>query len=259
MGRAVQAAGLIPLERPTILRHGEDMAKVARADIESLLRARKLDRTLTSVAAWHERDLRHRDDLAPTGLPAFDAMLGGGFRRGHLSEVVGPRSSGRTTVMCRALAAAAGRGEAVAVIDTCDRFDPASAAAAGLDLSRLLWVRENGDALRALKAAMLVLQAGGFGVVAFDLADVRALALREFPFTTWMRLARAIEGSQTVALLLGAGHLARSAGGVSIVLDDTGGSRARWIGASHRARWLAALELRARVVGGKCEFHPTTT
>lgn len=235
------------------------MAKVARADIESLLRARKLDTTLTSVAPWHGRDLQPRDDLASTGLPALDAMLGGGFRRGHLSEVVGPRSSGRTTVMCQALAAAAARGEVVAVVDTCDRFDPASAAAAGLDLSRLLWVRENGDALRALKAAMLVLQAGGFGLVVFDIADVRPLALREFPFTTWMRLARAIEGSQTVALLIGAEHLARSAGGVSIVLDEAGGSRARWTGPSHRARLLAGIELRARVVGGKCEFHPTTT
>ena len=234
------------------------MAKVARADIESLLRARKLDRTLTSVAPWptHRRD---QDERASTGLAALDAMLAGGFRRGHLSEIVGPRSSGRTTLVCHALSAAASRGEVAAVVDTCDRFDPASAEAVGVDLSRLLWVRENGDALRALKAAMLVLQAGGFGMVVFDLADVRALALRDFPFTTWMRLARAIEGSQTVALLIGGEHLARSAGGVSVVLDDGGGSRARWAGVSHRARLLTGIELRARVVGGKCAFHPTTT
>ena len=43
----------------------------------------------------------------------------------------------------------------------------------------------------------LVLQAGGFGLVAFDLADVHATALRQFPYTTWMRIARVIEGSQT--------------------------------------------------------------
>ena len=82
--------------------------------------------------------------------------------------------------MCAALAAATGRGEVVALVDTCDRFDPGSAADAGVDLSRLLWVREHGDAGRALKAMNLVLQAGGFGIAAFDLADVPALALRQF-------------------------------------------------------------------------------
>ena len=45
----------------------------------------------------------------------------------------------------------------------------------------------------------LVLQAGGFGLVAFDLADVPRPALRQFPYTTWMRIARVIEGSQTAA------------------------------------------------------------
>jgi recombination protein RecA len=234
------------------------MAKVAaRAAIESLLRARQLDRTLTSVAPWHTS--RHDDDPASTGVPSLDAMLAGGFRRGHLSELVGPRSSGRTTVMCQVLASAAARGEAVALVDTCDRFDPASAEASGLDLSKLLWIRETGDAPRALKAAMLVLQAGGFGVVVFDLADVRVTALREFPFTTWLRLARVIEGSATVALLVGSQHLGRSPGGVTVTFEPMPGlSRARWAGASHRARLFDGVELRARMVGGQCESRPTT-
>lgn len=220
-----------------------------RAHLESLLRARKLDVTLTSSAPW-ERRAAH--DLAATGLPALDDVLGGGFRRGQLSEIVGPRSSGRTTALCHALAAAAARGELVALIDTCDRFDPAAADAAGLDLSRLLWVRESGDAARALKAAMLVLQAGGFGMVAFDLADVRAPALRAFPFTTWLRLARAIEGSETVALLVAAEHLARSPGGVTLALEPAAGTpRGRWTGCSHRDRLLHGVELRPRVIAAR--------
>jgi hypothetical protein len=227
------------------------MAKVAaRAGIESLLRARQLDRTLTSNAFWHTS--RHDDDPASTGVPSLDAMLAGGFRRGQLSEIVGPRSSGRTTVMCQVLASAASRGEAVALIDTCDRFDPSSAEAAGLDLSKLLWVRDHGDASRALKAVMLVLQAGGFGVVVFDLADVRTPALREFPFTTWLRLARVIEGSATVALIVGSQHLGRSPGGVTVAFEPVPGiSRARWAGSSHRARLFEGVELTARVVGGR--------
>ncbi len=148
----------------------------------------------------------------------------------------------------RILAAAAARGEAVALIDACDRFDPASAEASGLDLAKLLWVRDTGDATRALKAMNLVLQAGGFGIVAFDLADVSGPAVRQFPHTTWMRIGRVIEGSQTAAVLVGAERIARSPGGVTIALD---GSCPEWSGTADRARLLRALSLRPRVVGGK--------
>jgi hypothetical protein len=223
------------------------MPAARRAELESLLRARKLDVTLTSAAAWDAAR-----DVASTGMAALDQALGGGLARGHLSEIVGPRSSGRTTVLCRVLAAAGDRGEAVALIDTCDRFDPTSAHAAGVDLSRLLWVRETGDAPRALKAMNLVLQAGGFGVVAFDVSDVHAMALRQFPYTTWMRMARVIEGGQTAAVIVGAERLARSPGGVTIALDASPDvPRARWSGTSDRARLLRAIEVQTRVVGGR--------
>ena len=113
----------------------------ALAHLETLLRARKLDVTLTTSALWRQA----REERAQTGVPAIDAALGGGLPRGHLSEIVGPRSAGRTTVLCHAMAAAAERGEAVALIDPCDRFDPESASGLGLDLRRLLWVRGAGD------------------------------------------------------------------------------------------------------------------
>ena len=194
-------------------------------------------------------------------MPAIDAALGGGLRRGHLSEIVGGRSSGRTAVVCRALGAAVSRGELVALVDTCDRFDPESAAAIGLDLSRLLWIRETGDATRALKAMNLVLQAGGFGLVVLDLSDVALRTVRALPFTTWFRLARVIEGSQTVALLVAAEHLARSSGGATIAMDPAtpathaaarpGLTRARWTGRSDRARLLQGLDDRARESSGR--------
>jgi recombination protein RecA len=225
----------------------------ARAVLESLLRDRKLDVTLTSERPWVEPD-----DAAAIGIPQIDQALGGGLRRGHLSEIVGPRSSGRTTVICAALAAATGRGEVAAVIDTCDRFDPASAAEAGVDVSRVLWVRERGDAGRALKAMNLVLQAGGFGLVAFDLADVASLALRQFPQTTWMRIARVIEGSQTVAVVVGSERIGRSPGGVTISLEAT----STWAGHSDRARFLERLYLSPRIITARrsdtCDVRPAT-
>ena len=225
----------------------------SRAELESLLRARKLDVTLTSAAPlWRtptDRDPAGDDAVAATGVQAMDEALGGGLCRGQLSEIVGARSSGRTSVMCRALAQATTRGELAALIDPCDRFDPASAADVGVDLSRLLWVRDTGDAGRAVKAINLVLQAGGFGLVVLDLADLPGPAVRGLPFTTWFRLARVIEGSATVAVLVAADHVARSAGGATIWMDGTGGSSAIWTGRdSNRTRLLTGVDLRPRVV-----------
>src|SRR4051812_40669273 len=120
-----------------------------RAALESLLRARRLDVTLVDTPAVI---VAPPERLAAAGHAGLDAALGGGFRRGHLSEVTGAPSSGRTTIVVDAMAAAAARGEAVALVDTCDTFDPASAAERGVALSRVLWVRETGDASRALKA-----------------------------------------------------------------------------------------------------------
>ena len=218
----------------------------ARAELEALLRTRKLDVTLTSSAVWTPAD---EDRVAASGWPALDDPLGGGMRRGHLSEIVGERSAGCTTLWLAMAAAATARGEVVALIDTHDRFDPVSAEAAGVDLTRLLWVRESGHADRALKAMNLVLQAGGFGLVAFDLSDVRGPALRQFPHTTWMRIARIVEGSLTVAMLIGAEHIARSPGGATIVLER-GSVRAavEWAGSSARSRRLQGLTIMPRVI-----------
>jgi recombination protein RecA len=220
-----------------------------RAALESLLRARKLDVTLTDVSGALAPP---PERFAPAGGGELDAALGGGFRRGHLSEVTGAASSGRTTIVVQAMAAAAARGEAVALVDACDTFDPASAAARGLDLARLLWVRPStalgagaSDVSWALKAFSLILQAGGFGLVVLDLADVPAAAPRRFPWPTWMRLARIVEGSETAALLVGSEHLARSARGVTVALES---SPARWQGATSRARVFTGVEPAPRVV-----------
>src|ERR1700730_15673921 len=104
------------------------MPIAARADLESLLRLKKLDHTLISAQPADPADARW---VVPTGVAALDARLQGGIPRGHLSELVGRRSSGRLAVALSALAGATSRGEAVALVDPLDTFDPASAAASG--------------------------------------------------------------------------------------------------------------------------------
>src|SRR6476661_9383795 len=101
---------LIGRDRCTIVRlwEGEDKAKMAHATLarrESLvtaLKARRLDRTLTT--ALPSLDPHNDACIGATGIDLLDAPLGGGFPRGQLSELVGARSSGRTSVLMTMLA-----------------------------------------------------------------------------------------------------------------------------------------------------------
>ena len=201
---------------------------LARADLESLLRARQLDRTLTT-ALPQARSARRARARAVRRSVALDARLGGGFPRGQLSELVGPRSSGRTSLLLQMIAAATARGELVALVDALDMLDVESAAAAGVDLDRLLWIRGhvvvnpgmcrdlNQRAIeQAIRAFTLVLQAGNFGLVVFDVAEAPADAVRRLPFTTWLRLQRMVEGSQTACVLVGSEPMARSSAGLTL-------------------------------------------
>jgi recombination protein RecA len=228
---------------------------LARADLESLLRARQFDRTLTS--AIPQPDPRDDHAVAPSEISALDARLGGGFPRGQLSELVGPRSSGRTSLLLQMMAAATARGELVALVDALDMFDVESAAAAGVDLDRVLWIRghvvtSQGLARelkqraieQAIRAFTLVLQAGNFGLVVFDVAEAPADAVRRLPFTTWLRLQRMVEGSQTACLLIGSQPMARSSAGLTLQL----GIRDSGVAIRFGASLFDGLDVQARVV-----------
>ena len=242
------------------------MANTALAVAEAALRARKLDRTLTTALP-----AARGSGVAATAVDQLDACLRGGLPRGQLCAIVGAQSSGRTTATLQMLAAATQRGEIVALIDAFDRLDVASAAAAAIDLDRFLWIRGTTVSAspsplppnssservieRALKALNLVLQAGGFGIVVLDLADAPIVALNRIPFTTWLRLQRTLEGSETVCLLLAPHPIARSAGGITLTL----GAQPRWEGAADRSRRLAGLEVGVRVVSPRRQVEGEVT
>jgi RecA/RadA recombinase len=241
------------------------MASATLTRLESLLAARRLDSTLA------RKDAEAGATLVTTGITSLDTSLGGGWRRGEISEVLGQVSSGRASVLCATLAAATARGELVALVDTFDRVDPVTAAATGLDLSRVLWVRGPsitpttavsrrdsivGPAvLRAVRACDLIIRAGGFGVVALDLAGAPARALRELASSTWMRLAHANAGQQAVCLLVGEAPMGRSARGVSVRLT----SARRWSGNSPQSRRFAGFEIQADLQQARRPVVPSST
>src|SRR6202795_1582202 len=95
---------------------------------------------LAAVVPASRLDVRPAPEMVSSGIPQLD-LLTGGLARGCLTEICGTASSGRTSVLLFALARATQRGEVCALVDASDAFDPASAAAAGMEMSRLLWVR----------------------------------------------------------------------------------------------------------------------
>lgn len=212
------------------------MTSAAVQRLESLLQARKLDNTLTRAQPGLVRR------VLPTGIASIDVRLDGGWPQGEVSELLGRRSSGRTSVLIATLAAAAQRGGLVGFVDAFDRFDPRTAAGAGLDLDRVLWVRGTASghvAVRqAVRALDLIVRAGGFAVAALDVADAPLRSLHALPFTTWQRIAHANEGRETVCLLVGESPMGRSARGVALRLNTT----RRWAGTSAQSRRFVGFD-----------------
>ncbi|HEX5760365.1 MAG TPA: hypothetical protein VF121_14345 [Thermoanaerobaculia bacterium] len=164
-----------------------------------------------------------------TAVPALDRLLGGGLPRGRLVELLGGPSGGRFSLVLAALAAATAVGEAAALVDLGDQLDPQAAAAAGVELPRLLWLRpeRTADALAAAEMAV----AGGFPLVALDLGvpPLRGGRGAE-PF--WVRLARAAETHGATLLVSTPYRVSGTAAGAVLRLER---GRGVWRGAGEAA------------------------
>jgi hypothetical protein len=167
---------------------------------------------LAAIAAPFEVSPAPRETLE---VPSLHRVCG--FPRGAITEIIGPDSSGRTTLANSLLAVATARGEICCFIDTSDAFDPVSAAQAGTALSQLIWIRCGGNVEHAFKAADLILHAGGFGVVVLDLARIGERAANRIPISYWYRFRRAIENTPTILALVEKNALARSC--AALMLD----------------------------------------
>jgi recombination protein RecA len=206
---------------------------------------------LAAVVPASGLDVRPAPEMVSSGIPQLDALTGG-LPRGCLTEICGPASSGRTSMLLCALAHATQRGEVCALVDAGNAFDPASAANAGMEMSRLLWVRcrkavprsqfpvlsslprhnfgnsrEFDKARRVsesrleqvLKVTDLLLQSNGFGIIALDLGDIPAASARRIPLASWFRFRRAIEHTPTALLVLEQQPIAGSCSSVLLKLS----------------------------------------
>jgi recombination protein RecA len=183
---------------------------------------------------------RPAPECVPSGVLALDAATGG-LPRGCLTEIFGLASSGRTSLLLSILAQTTHRDEVCALVDAEDAFDPASASAAGVHLDRLLWVRCN-SAEHALKAADLLIQGGGFGLVVLDLGDTPPATARRISLTSWFRLRRAVENTPTVLISVARQSNAKTCASLQL---ECAREQVDWRGALHTSRLLRAVSARA--------------
>ena len=172
---------------------------MAASSLAALRSKIELDLRGRVVFPFNYRD-RNVFEIVSTGIPEIDAAVGG-LPRGALTEICGPPCSGRTSLLISALAARTAEGEACALVDARDSFDPYLASVAGVALKQLLWVRcQNAD--QALRATDLLIQGGGFGLVAVDLSDIAPKIVRYVPLNAWFRFRRAVEDTPTILMVM---------------------------------------------------------
>ncbi len=247
---------------------------------QSAIRNQKSE-ILSSVTPALRLSVRPAPEVVSSGIAAIDTLTGG-LPRGCLTEIFGPASSGRTTLLLAALAAAARRGEFCAIVDAGDALDPQSVAAAGVDLNQLLWVRCGEHSPQSsllqgwdsptetissehrleqlLRVADLLLESGGFGLIALDLCDLPPQTARRIPLATWFRFRRAVEHTPTVLLAIERQAIAGSCSSLRINLSATGNRKREQITNCEmkptHAHLLTELEIKAEVVRSRVERKP---
>lgn len=164
--------------------------------------------------------------------------------RGEITEIVGRLSSGRTSLFVRGLATVTRRGALAALVDTDDAFDPVSAARAGVDLARVLWVRCGGRRDVALRAADLLARCPGFALIGLDVGETPP----RLPLAQAFRLRLAVRRTGAVLVVVGRERIVGA--GAALAFETVRGAR-RWSGPGRLATRLAGAHselaiLRAR-------------
>lgn len=165
-------------------------------------RKRKLDALVASLQRrYGQQALRQARKPAAkpqiphiaTGFPALDQALGtSGLPRGRITECIGAYTSGKTTVVLKAMAEATAAGDVVAFIDLERTFNPDYAVRAGVDLSHVI-LPPAADPLQALEMVRHLVAEAGVGMVVFN--DVANLMGQDHAATWLSTTLRQITGA----------------------------------------------------------------
>jgi recA bacterial DNA recombination protein len=229
----------------------------------AVIRAQVESRLLGALTVYE----RSAPEVFPTGIAALDQQIRG-IPQGALTQIHAAQniSSGKTALLVSLMAQMTRCEQFCALVDASDCFDPASAQAAGVNLARVLWIRcgakqrlhpskpkaglPGAQRLKpleqAFKAADILAQNGGFGLIAVDLGNVEEKLVRKVPLTTWFRFARVVERMPAAMVFLMPCPAAQSCAGLSLRLEC---AEPGWMGAgkiSH-AQFLAQLRCEVEI------------
>lgn len=238
-------------------------------------------------------EVRPEPEMLSTGIPQIDAITGG-LPRGCLTEFCGVSSSGKTSVLLASMAATSQREETCVLVDASDSFDPKSAEAAGVDFTRLLWIRcgafqpsavsrnaprteENstgrnlnyvvaGNSNRSerrleqvLKSTDLILQSGGFGLVILDLAGIGDKFVRRIPLASWFRFQRAVEHTKTALLVVSDISCAQTCAALALKFNRKNSKNLSTTHKPTHAELLPPMEVEVEIVRSRLERKPMHT
>lgn len=213
-----------------------------------LLRS-QIEEKLPSAFTLYRRQER---GSIPTGIAQIDEAVQG-VPLHALTEICGSNlaSSGKTSVLTSLLAQAT-RDHFCALVDAGDSFDPASGHAAGIYLPRLLWVRCGKSRVKlppleqAFKVTDILLQGGGFGLIAVNLGGIPERVVRKVPLSSWFRFSRVIEKFPAALVFVAEEPHATSCAGLVLRVTAVPGGPASFTG-----NLLTQLNLNVEVVRGR--------
>lgn len=173
------------------------------------------------------------------------------LRRGSLTEFAGGPGTGKTSLTLSLLSKLTRAGEVCSVVDSANGLDPCSAAACGVELENLLWVRCGGDIERAFMSADYLVQAKGFGAVWLNLNGLPTRHLRMVPKTYWYRYRTRIKDTPTMFIVTAAEPVTGSASQHAFTLSR---QAAEWEGAGR----FKLLKMLLTNVHSRKEFYGRT-
>jgi recombination protein RecA len=175
-------------------------------------------------------------EILQTGIPALDEC---GMRKGTLTQIWAAQeaSSGKTSILVSLLSRLTRDDHFCALVDAGDCFDPVGAEDSGVRLNRLLWIRcaprsdrriktEMKPLEQAFKAADILVQNGGFALIAVDLGNIDVRSVKKVPLTTWFRFARVVEKTETALIFLTSCPVAQSCAALTL---QASGLEACWM------------------------------